>query len=101
MRGNSFRVLMIATLATLVMSLSGLAIAQDGAATYKTKCAMCHGADGSKIAAHNLQGDDVQKLSDADLSTIITNGKGKMPAIHGVTADQVKSLVDFVRTLKK
>lgn len=101
MKRSSFGVFTIATTAALVIGLSGFASAQDGAATYKTKCAMCHGADGSKMTAHNLQSEDVQKMSDAQLTDVITNGKGKMPATHGVTPEQVKSMVDYVRTLKK
>ncbi|MGA7635154.1 MAG: cytochrome c [Terriglobales bacterium] len=83
-----------------VLSLS--AQAQDvGGTLYKAKCAMCHGADGTKIAAHNLQGAAVQGMSDADLSAIITNGKGKMPASKSLTPEQVTGLVAYVRTLKK
>jgi mono/diheme cytochrome c family protein len=44
---------------------------------------------------------DVQKMSDADLSTIITTGKGKMPAYKTLTPDQVKDLVGYIRSLKK
>jgi hypothetical protein len=40
-------------------------------------------------------------MSDADLSGVITNGKGKMPASHGLKPEDVKGLVDYVRTLKK
>ena len=51
-------------------------------ATFKAKCAMCHGADGKgkdAMKTRDLSSADVQKQSDADLSAIITNGKGKMP----------------------
>jgi len=86
--------------ALCILSLS--AQAQDAGGTlYKAKCAMCHGADGTKIAAHNLQGAAVQGMSDADLSTIITNGKGKMPASKSLAPEQVAGLVAYVRTLKK
>jgi mono/diheme cytochrome c family protein len=40
-------------------------------------------------------------MSDADLATIITNGKGKMPASKSLKPDQVTALVAYVRTLKK
>jgi cytochrome c6 len=74
-----------------------------GAATYKTKCAVCHGPDGkgetNKI--RDLSSADVQKQSDAELTTIITDGKGKMPAYgKSLKADQVKELVAFIRSLK-
>ena len=55
--------------------------AQDAATTFKSKCAGCHGADGTgsamgkKMGAHDFTSADVQKMSDADLTDIITNGK--------------------------
>jgi cytochrome c6 len=76
--------------------------AQDAAATFKGKCAGCHGADGSKKMGDNaLNSPEVQKMSDADLASIITGGKGKMPAYKSLTPDQVNGLVAYIRTLKK
>jgi cytochrome c6 len=84
--------------------------AQDaGAATYKTKCAACHGADGkgeTSIGKTNkirdLSSADVQQQSDADLTGIITTGKGKMPAYgKSLKPDQVKELVTYIRSLAK
>jgi mono/diheme cytochrome c family protein len=101
MKNTSIRV--VATLTTMaVLSFPSLsAQAQDGSATYKAKCAMCHGADGTKIAAHDLQGAAAQGMSDADLAAIITNGKNKMPASKSLKPDQVTALVAYIRTLKK
>jgi cytochrome c6 len=83
--------------------------AQDGAGTFKAKCAACHGADGKgdnsmgkALKVRDLSSDDVQKQTDAELTTIITDGKGKMPAYKGKLADdQIKQVVAYVRTLKK
>jgi cytochrome c6 len=100
MKNTSIRV--VATLTAMaVISFPLSAPAQDGSATYKAKCAMCHGADGSKIAAHDLTAAAAQGISDADLAAIITNGKGKMPASKSLKPDQVTALVAYVRTLKK
>ena len=86
----------------LVASIAAPAFAQNsGSDIYKSKCAMCHGADGAKIAAHDLSGATAQGMSDSDLSGIITNGKGKMPASKSLKPDQVAGLVAYVRTLKK
>jgi cytochrome c6 len=77
--------------------------AADAAADYKAKCAMCHGADGSKttMGSKPLNGADVQKMSDADLTAAITDGKGKMPAYKGKLTDaQISDLVKYIRTLK-
>ena len=77
-------------------------------ATYKAKCAMCHGADGKgetamgkNLKLKDLGSAEVQKASDADLTDVISKGKGKMPASKALTPDQVKGLVAFVRSLAK
>lgn len=73
-------------------------------ATFKAKCAGCHGADGKgkeAMKTKDMASEEVQKMSDADLSGIITNGKGKMPPYKSMSADQVKDMVAFVRSLKK
>jgi cytochrome c6 len=83
--------------------------ADDAAATFKAKCAACHGADGSGNTAvgkslhmRALGSADVQKLSDAELTSMITDGKGAMPAYKDkLTADQIKQLVGFIRQLGK
>ena len=90
-----------------VVSLS--AQAQNTAETlYKSKCAACHGADGTgsatgkKMGAHDFTTADVQGMSDAELSTIITNGKNKMPAYgKSLKSEDVQGLVAYIRTLKK
>ena len=90
--------------------LSATARAQnDGAALFKAKCAPCHGADGKgqtpmgkAVKARDLGSDDVQKESDAQLTEIANNGKGKMPGYKGkLTDDQIKEMVKYVRSLKK
>jgi mono/diheme cytochrome c family protein len=74
-------------------------------ATFKTKCAGCHGADGKgkdAMKTRDLSSADVQKQSDAELSGIITNGKPpKMPPYKSMTADEVKDMVGYIRSLKK
>jgi cytochrome c6 len=86
-----------------VLSFPLTARAQDASESlYKAKCAMCHGADGKKVAAHDLQSADVQKESDADLAAVITNGKPpKMPAYKSLKPEEVKGLVAYTRSLKK
>lgn len=83
--------------------------ADDGAAIYKTKCAACHGADlAGKPAAKlpSLVSDDAKKLSDADLTDIIANGGKDKKASHafaskGLTPDQIKMVVSYVRDQQK
>jgi mono/diheme cytochrome c family protein len=77
-------------------------------ATYKAKCAMCHGPDGKgetatgkTMKAKDFASEEVQKMSDADLTEAISKGKGKMPAYKTLTADQVKGLVAYIRSFAK
>jgi len=89
-------------LAMLALPLASFA-ADAAADVYKSKCAMCHGTDGKKMAGtKEFASPDVQKMSDADLAAAITNGKPpKMPAFKGKLADdQIKALAKYVRTLK-
>ena len=81
----------------------------DAAATYKSKCASCHGADGSGNTAvgkamklKDLGSAEVQGLTDDQLLEIISKGKGKMPAYEKTLgADTCKELVAHIRTFKK
>jgi mono/diheme cytochrome c family protein len=83
--------------------------ADDGAAVYKAKCAMCHGADlAGKPAAKipSLVSDDAKKASDADLTDMIANGGKDKKAMHafankGMTPDQVKMVVSYIREAQK
>ncbi len=84
--------------------------ADDAAAgLFKTKCAGCHGADGKgettmgkTLKLRDLASADVQKQSDADLTTLLSAGKNKMPAYgKSLSADQIKGLVGYVRSLGK
>lgn len=74
-------------------------------ATYKAKCAMCHGADGKgkeSMKTRDFTSADVQKMSDADLAAAITNGiPPRMPAFKSMTPDQVKDMVKYIRSFKK
>ncbi len=94
--------------AGLIAVCSSSAVAQDAAATYKAKCAMCHGPDGkgsamgTKMGAHDFTSADVQKQTDAQLTETITKGKGKMPAYEGKLKDtEIKDLVAYIRSLGK
>jgi len=83
-------------------------IGEDAAGLYKSKCAACHGADGTgtatgkKLGTHDFASPDVQKMSDDDLAKAIADGKGKMPGYRKSLSDQqVKDLVAYVRSLTK
>ena len=94
---------------TGILFLTAGAFAADGAAVYKAKCASCHGQTGAgdtgigkSLKLRDFSTADVQKQSDADLTTVISKGKGKMPAYDGkLTADEIKAVVATIRTFKK
>lgn len=113
MSSKTLRITNAATIATVAIVLALFALlappasAQDGAALFKAKCAGCHGADGSKAkmganVIRPLNSADVQKQSDAELVTIASKGKGKMPAYEAkLKPEEIKAVVAYIRTLKK
>ena len=94
----------------LAASIAAPAFAQSaGAATYKAKCAMCHGPDGTAstpmgkmMKIPSFKSPASKSASEASLIAITKNGKGKMPSYNGKLSDaQIKEVVSFIRTLQK
>lgn len=93
---------------SLLVSTTGLAQI-SGEATYKSKCQMCHAADGSgntpagkSTKARSFSSPEVMKLTDDDLIKVTKNGQGKMPAYAGkLTDDQIKDVIAHIHTLQK
>ena len=92
-----------------VVSLAGaVSFAQSaGEATYKAKCQMCHGATGTPSAGmakamgiKAASDPDIQKLTLAQISAVVKDGKGKMKPIAGLTDDQIKDVSAFYKGLK-
>ena len=90
-----------------LVSVNCFADSTDSAALYKSKCAMCHGPDGTgnamgqKLGVKSYKSPDIQKQSNADLKNTITNGKGKMPSYKSLTPEQIDGLVKYIRELGK
>jgi mono/diheme cytochrome c family protein len=107
MKNMSVRRFALVAAFAAVMPISSPLRAQDAATLFKSKCAGCHGPDGTgsamgkKMGVHDFTSADVQKMSDTELSDIITGGKNKMPSYKSLTPDQVKDLVGYIRSLKK
>ena len=96
--------MLIATGMFLGMSLP--LAAQDAAGTYSTKCVACHAVDGGgsatgkKLGAHDFRTADVQKMSDAELTEVISTGKNKMPAYgKSLKPGDIQGLVAFIRKM--
>jgi cytochrome c6 len=76
---------------------------------YKTKCATCHGADGSGATpagkatkARDFCSDEVRKETDEEWTSIIVKGKNKMPAYDKKLSEaEITGLVAYIRGLCK
>jgi mono/diheme cytochrome c family protein len=87
---------------SLSVSIALPAFAADGAATYKAKCAACHGPDGAGKIGPALKGTSVSADQIVDLLTKGNDAK-KAPhkkEISGITADDAKATAEYVKTLK-
>jgi len=95
---------------TILLLACGLALpaadAPDGAALFKDKCAMCHGAEGKGFAAiktPDFTDPKVQaSITDKEMTEVIKNGKKgtAMPAFGDqLKEDEIKALVTFIRSL--
>ena len=92
-----FGIPLVATV--LLISVPARTTGDDDAALYKSKCAMCHGATAEKKV-------DKTKADDELIQTVLKGKKlekpPNMPAFEerGITADQAKALVGYVKSLK-
>jgi mono/diheme cytochrome c family protein len=83
-------------------SVARPAFAADGAATFKARCAMCHGPGGEGKIGPTLKGTSVPADQIVDM---LTKGNSAKKAPHskpfnGLSADDAKAVADFVKTLK-
>ncbi|MGB8030787.1 MAG: cytochrome c [Terracidiphilus sp.] len=94
-------------LAAVVLLAGSMCFAEDGAAIYKSKCAMCHGPTGTPSAGMaKMMG--MKPVSDPSMKTLtldqivstVKNGKGKMKPITGLTDPQVQAVAAYFKTLK-
>lgn len=82
---------------------------QAGEATYKAKCAMCHGADGlgntpagKAMKVRSLKSPEDVKATDAVLFKQTKDGVGKMQGYAGKLTDaQIQDVVSYIRVLQK
>ena len=108
------KVLIGVALVAFLLNLTGTAIAA-GAEIWAKKCALCHGKDGKgttkmceKLKCRDLTKPEVQAAFTDDQATKSINegvkdssGKIVMPPYKGkLTAEEVKEIVKFLRTLK-
>jgi mono/diheme cytochrome c family protein len=98
------------TCAVLILFGAASAWAQgDSKALYMSKCATCHGADGAGKTAmgKKLKVQDAKimtgKMSADEMVKIVADGKGPDMAAYSkqFSAEQIKGLVDYYRSLGK
>lgn len=95
----------------MLAPFSNLAWCADspGEAIFKTKCVLCHGADGmgntplgKQLQAANLHSKDVQKKTNAELHKVIHDGQTNMPAFADqLTDQQIDQVIKYVRSFGK
>jgi mono/diheme cytochrome c family protein len=104
------RVGAIALLPLFLFVFPHFAAAQaDGQKLYETKCAQCHGPDGTgntvvgkAVGAKDLNSAEAKKLTDAEIHAQIDQGKGNMPPFGGtLNKAQIDSLIPIVREFGK
>ena len=112
---TSCRILVSVPLLCLAVSATSSLHAANAATLWKNECAKCHGNDGrgdTKMGRKLLIGDLTDaslqaKFSDEEAAKAIKLGlkdaKGKviMKEISGVSDEDIKALVAYVRSLKK
>ena len=86
----------------LFAACSTITWAEDGAALFKAKCAICHGASGEGKGKMGAKLAGTSKSAD-QIAALLTKGGGAAhhakPAA-GVTPEQAKALATFVKSLK-
>ncbi len=83
-------------------------VGQDGKQIYGNRCALCHGSDGDgKGVIMQTDAFDAKfwkkgkKSDDAAITTVIVEGKGRMPAIP-LSPEETKAVVEYMKaTFKK
>ena len=95
-----------AALAVLMLASMPAMSAEDGAALYKSKCAMCHGDDGvaKKMAepSANLNDPKFQEANPVEsIAKVIADGKGKMKGFKDkLSQEQIDAIAAHVKTLE-
>ena len=116
MRRSTSRATVLAVLIALLLSACGdepvaegpRAVSTEGASVYGAHCASCHGADLrgtdkgpsqlSIVYEPNHHGDDAYRSAIANGAPQHHWGFGDMPAIEGLTTEQVDDVIAYIRS---
>ncbi len=96
------KLLVLFVIFTLAISIASPAFAADGAATYKAKCASCHGPEGQGKVGPAVKG---LSLTTEQITDLLVKGDEAKKAPHkkamsAVSADDAKAVAEYVKTLK-
>jgi mono/diheme cytochrome c family protein len=84
--------------------------ATAGKDVFLKKCKTCHGEDGQgnqgmakllNTTITPMDSDEVQGKLDAEIKKIVTDGKGKMKPVKGLTDADIDNVIAYVRAFKK
>jgi mono/diheme cytochrome c family protein len=105
----------VATLATAILTISLSALMstpevlafQSAKSLYASKCAVCHGNDGSantakgkELKVRNLRSEEFKKMTDAKALEVMLKGKGKMEGYEKTLGkEKVEQLLAYCREL--
>jgi mono/diheme cytochrome c family protein len=104
MKTPKLMIIVMTIAVALFILIPNLSWAEDGAATFKAKCAMCHGADAAgkpALKAPSLISDEAKKMSDADLSKAVTEKPKHAGVAKALTPDQIKMVIGYIRSVQK
>ena len=101
--------LVILTFIVVSSLVAQQAVKSPGANVFRTKCVLCHGADGGgktplgkQLQAADLRSKDVQKRGDAELHKIIHDGQANMPAFADqLSESEIDQVLKHIRALAK
>jgi mono/diheme cytochrome c family protein len=100
-----FRWALILSVALAFSATMARASDTSGADTFKSKCVLCHGADGTghtslgkQLQAADLHSKDIQKKSDTELHKTVHDGNGNMPPFgEQLSDDEIDQVIKYVR----
>ena len=98
-----------AALVAAILIAAPACFAQSAEATFKAKCAMCHGArgmadsgPGKAMKVKPVTDQSVRRMNQAQMIDAVRHGMGKMGAYQGkLTEAQIKDAVVYFRTFLK
>ncbi len=104
MKTTKIAMLVLVIAVALFILIPSLSWAEDGAALFKAKCAVCHGPDGAgkpALKAPSLISDEVKAKSDADIIKVVQTNPKHAALAKALNEDQLKAIVVAVRGLQK